>query len=125
MNEIIRPLLTNIAKDYSCVVTQAVSNMLELLPSDCHKGYGVQQLLQYYNITNVCSIGDAENDIEMFQSSDLSIAVQNAKFNIQQYTDMITHQTNHEGGAGDMMEYILSFHSMSSSSLSSSSHAKT
>lgn len=44
-------------------LTQAVENMLEVLPPDASKGFGVQQLLNSINVQpeDVLAIGDAEN----------------------------------------------------------------
>ena len=46
----VRPRLEEVAKEYGCVVTQAIPTMLELLPSGCSKAKGVQMICMHLGI---------------------------------------------------------------------------
>lgn len=58
----IRPIVSERIGNMGCL-TQAQSNMLEVLPPNSSKGDGVRRLLREVNISpdNVLAIGDAEN----------------------------------------------------------------
>jgi HAD superfamily hydrolase (TIGR01484 family) len=49
------------------VLTQAIDDMLEVLPRDANKGYGLRLLLNSLGVdpSNVIALGDGENDIEV------------------------------------------------------------
>ena len=50
LNQEIRPRLEELAKENGCVVTQAISTMLELLPYGCSKAVGVQKVCEHLGI---------------------------------------------------------------------------
>lgn len=50
LNQEVRPRLEELAKEYKCVVTQAVPTMLELLPFGCSKAKGVQMLCEHLGV---------------------------------------------------------------------------
>ena len=50
LNQEVRPKLEALAKEYKCVVTQAVPTMLELLPFGCSKAKGVQMLCEHLGV---------------------------------------------------------------------------
>ena len=54
--------------------------------------------------TQVCAIGDAENDLEMLQRAAIGVAVGNAASRVQDAADVVVHETNSEGGAGRAIE---------------------
>ena len=92
-----------------CVVTQAIPTMLEILPGGCSKAYGVQQVCEYYGIdvsTQVCTLGDAENDYDMIQMASLGIAVGNAIPALQDVADIVMVETSTEGAAGQAIEFF-------------------
>jgi len=50
LEQTVRPKLEELAKEYGCVVTQAVPTMLELLPFGCSKAKGVQMVCEHLGI---------------------------------------------------------------------------
>lgn len=103
----LRPQLESLAAELDCVVTQAIPNMLELLPPGCSKAVGVQNLCEALGVslsTDVCAIGDAENDLAMLREAAIGVAVGNAAPNVKEIADIVIHKTNGEGGAGEAIK---------------------
>ncbi len=78
---------------------------LEIVPAEINKGTGVKNLLKILNIKpeQAIACGDSDNDIPMFKSVGLSLAMANAK----QYIKDITHDTiptNDENGVAFAIE---------------------
>ena len=68
----VRQELEVLAKENNATVTQAVPTMLELLPEGCSKAVGVEKVCEALGIdatTELLSLGDAENDVEMLKMS--------------------------------------------------------
>lgn len=59
LSSTVRPKLEELAEKLDCVVTQAIPNMLELLPSGCSKAVGLEKLLENLGLeySQVCAIG--------------------------------------------------------------------
>lgn len=100
----LRPRLEELADKLDCVVTRSVPNMLEILPSGCSKGAGVEKLCQHLGLslsTDVCAIGDAENDLELLQNAAIGVAVGNAASKVKDTADVVMRRNNNENGAGE------------------------
>ena len=65
---------------------------LDFLFPDAHKGIGIQALSKHLGIRRdeILSFGDNYNDIEMFKSSGISVAVENARPGIKELCDYTT-----------------------------------
>eukprot|EP01041_Mallomonas_annulata_P000577 gene577-1108_t len=109
-----RPLLEVCLGD-SATITQAVPNMLEVLPYGASKGDGVMKLLQHYSLSSDQTLvfGDGENDIEMFEAVHTGAAVQNANEKLKQVADLII-PSNEEDGVAQVLEHILRLRQSSS-----------
>lgn len=81
--------------------TKAVPGMLEVLPLNASKGYGVKKLLEYYNIDvkNTIAFGDGENDIEMLELVEIGAAVSNAKQSLKSVANVVIDSNDNEGVA--------------------------
>jgi Cof subfamily protein (haloacid dehalogenase superfamily) len=103
----LRPALENLVNGVA-TITQAVPNMLEVLPYGASKGDGVRRLLEHYNYSPSDSIafGDGENDIEMFQLVELGAAVTNANPKLKAVADIIIPSNNEDGVAQTIEEMI-------------------
>ncbi|KAG7356105.1 HAD-like domain containing protein [Nitzschia inconspicua] len=105
----VRTSLEQLAKEYDCVVTQAIPTMLELLPSGCSKAFGVIKLCEDLGIdpaTELLAVGDAENDVEMLEMAAIGCAVENANHLAKDAADVILPLTSTDGGAGLAFEVI-------------------
>ena len=93
-------------------VTQAMDNMLEVLPFGASKGNGVIEFLKDANANpeELLAIGDGENDIEMLQLAKCGIAMRNATPLLKDIADFITRQDNNNDGASEIFEALYSFH---------------
>lgn len=63
------------------------------------KPAAIASLQQHYQIPkeNTISFGDGDNDIDMFQSSGISVAVENANNDVKAYADYMTASNNEDG----------------------------
>jgi Cof subfamily protein (haloacid dehalogenase superfamily) len=107
--KMVRISLEDLAKEHDCVVTQAIPTMLELLPSGCSKGVGVQKLCEELGIdpaTELLAIGDAENDVEMLTMAAIGCAVENANHLAKDVADVVLPLSSTDGGAGLAIEVL-------------------
>lgn len=105
----IRPTVESQIGDMA-TITQAQSNMLEVLPPNTSKGNGVRQLLSNLNInpSNCLAIGDAENDIELLKMVGYSCAVQNALPSVKQVATYNLGETNDQDGVSSaILRFLL------------------
>jgi Cof subfamily protein (haloacid dehalogenase superfamily) len=105
----VRQQLEDLAKEYDCVVTQAVPTMLELLPSGCSKAIGVQKLCHELGIdpeTQLLAVGDAENDVGMLEMAAIGCAVENANNLAKDAADLTVPLSSTDGGAGLAFEIL-------------------
>jgi Cof subfamily protein (haloacid dehalogenase superfamily) len=82
---------------------------LEIRRKGSTKRTGVNRLLKYFklNINEAAVCGDWYNDISLFQTRALKIAVANAVPEIKEYSDIILEKSNDEDGVGDFLEMVL------------------
>lgn len=96
----------NLQLDGTARMMQAgIPEMLEILPPNSSKGAALKTLLKELHIApeNVMALGDAENDLEMFQNAGISVAMGQAAQNVKDAASYVTG-TNDEDGAADAIE---------------------
>lgn len=112
----LRPALQSLLHG-KATLTQAVPNMLEVLPFGASKGAGVGKLLEHYGILSeeALAFGDGENDVEMFQLVGTSAAVANANPKLKEVADFVIPSNNEDGVAATLERLIseLSLHQLS------------
>ena len=82
---------------------------LEVRRKGSSKKTGVLRLLKYFrlNINETAVCGDWYNDLSLFQTKALKIAVANAVSEIKGCADIILEKNNNEGGIADFLEMVL------------------
>jgi Cof subfamily protein (haloacid dehalogenase superfamily) len=82
---------------------------LDITHPDANKGKVAQFLAERFSITpaEIATIGDMPNDVLMFASSGLSIAMGNASIEVQRAARRITTSNQDEGFANAVERYIL------------------
>ncbi|MBY7144484.1 HAD family hydrolase [Virgibacillus sp. NKC19-3] len=80
---------TRFGEQVDAIMTSPSS--LEFLSKGISKGAAIKRILQDFSFqpTKICAIGDSENDISMFDVSDVSYAVANADTNIKRKADEV------------------------------------
>jgi Cof subfamily protein (haloacid dehalogenase superfamily) len=98
--EEIRPLIRKELGE-RVTITSTTSGMLELLPFGASKGYGVQILLDHFNISpeHVMAFGDGENDIEMIELVKYGVAMENANAKLKKHAPYRTGHIDQEAVA--------------------------
>lgn len=73
----------------------------ETMAHHTDKGTGIKEMIDHFNIkqADTLVIGDSDNDRAMFAFGGYSVAMKNARSEIQEITDEITEFTNEEDGA--------------------------
>jgi Cof subfamily protein (haloacid dehalogenase superfamily) len=73
------------------------------------KKTGIYHLLKYFKlkIYETAVVGDWYNDIELFQTDALKIALANAVPEIKRYADIELDKSNNEDGTGQFLEMVL------------------
>ena len=73
-------------------ITASTSNYIEVRPKNSNKGIALKTLLEYYEIekSEILSIGDNDNDIEMLEYSGVGITVSSASEKAKKSSDFIT-----------------------------------
>lgn len=82
---------------------------LEISPKGTHKGVGIADLASYLGIPieKTIAVGDADNDIPMFQAAGLALAVSNANDHAKAAADIIIPDNNHDGCLYAINKYVL------------------
>mmetsp|Transcript_29076 Transcript_29076/g.38232 ORF Transcript_29076/g.38232 Transcript_29076/m.38232 type:complete len:352 (-) Transcript_29076:225-1280(-) len=104
----IRPAVEKLVGS-EAVITQALGDMLEVLPPGGSKGDGVSQLLNHLNIvpSSLLALGDAENDIEMLKLAGIGVVMGNANEDIFQITKYRTSSNDCDGVAEAIELYCI------------------
>jgi len=82
---------------------------LEIRKAGSSKGKALQRLLNHLSLKpqQAVVIGDWYNDITMFQSKALKVAVSNAVPELIRIADMVTKRSNNEDGVAEFLEMLL------------------
>lgn len=86
----------------------AGSDFLELMPRGINKGVAIDDLMKYYGLakSQIMTIGDDFNDIEMLSKSGVSVAMGNAVAEVKSIAKYVT-STNEENGVARIIEQLL------------------
>jgi hydroxymethylpyrimidine pyrophosphatase-like HAD family hydrolase len=81
----------------------------DLLNKDCTKGKALNSIINNMNISEeeIAAIGDSYNDISLFESCGLKIAVSNACDKLKEVADIVVKGNDECGFAQAVNEYIL------------------
>jgi 5-amino-6-(5-phospho-D-ribitylamino)uracil phosphatase len=82
---------------------------LEIRRKGSSKKTGVLRLLKYFNlnINDAAVCGDWYNDLSLFQTGALKVAVANAVTEIKGFADITLEKSNNEDGTADFLEMVL------------------
>jgi len=82
---------------------------LEVRRKGANKKTGVYHLLKYYKlkIEQTAVVGDWYNDIALFKTDALKVALSNAVPEIKKYADIELSKSNNEDGTGEFLEMVL------------------
>lgn len=83
----------------NCKYTKWHDEAFDIIPSTGGKKAGIEAIKQYYGFQKeeLVAFGDGENDIEMFHSVGISIAMNNAKDIVKEHADIICDDVDHRG----------------------------
>lgn len=89
-------------------VTSSYYNNIEITPKSISKATAIKELQDYYQIpiTNTISFGDGLNDIEMFQVSNISVAMDNASKEVKACAKYSTLSNNDNGVYHFLKQYF-------------------
>lgn len=83
--------------------------LLEIVPLGVSKGTAIRILCEKLEIPmeNTISVGDAENDICMLQTTQISVVMKNAAPHMYMYADYITEHDNNHDGIAEVIEKVI------------------
>ena len=92
-----------------CTSFFSCDEYLEYCPLGATKGYGVEYLEKFLNISkgNTISVGDQENDIPMLQAAHIGCAMKNAEEKVKEIADYVTEHDNNEDGVAEVIEKFI------------------
>lgn len=81
------------------ILCKCAPDSYEMLLQGITKAYGIHKVLTYlqHGMENTWSFGDSENDIEMFQATEFSIAMGNADDAVKSYAGDVTKSVKEDG----------------------------
>jgi Cof subfamily protein (haloacid dehalogenase superfamily) len=90
--------------------TRSQPYYLDITHPNANKGEGIVLLSDLLDIhpSEIATLGDAQNDVLMFQQAGLSIAMGNATSEVQRHAMLVTDTNENEGFANAIARYILS-----------------
>ena len=93
---------------HDITITASTSNYIEVRPKNSNKGIALKALLEYYEIekSEILSIGDNDNDIEMLEYSGIGITVSSASEKAKKSSDFITVGGAYHG-VSDILKKII------------------
>lgn len=97
--------LADMKRRYSFSTSSSSAHNVEIMVDGVDKGTGVELLLEAYDIDaeDLLAVGDAENDLPMFEIAGMAVAMANAQHHVKAEVDDITDFPYDEGG---LLEYL-------------------
>ena len=97
--------------DYTYAMTPAFPDVrfFNLVAPGVSKGCALRELAAYLEIplAATLAIGDADNDISLFQAAGLAVAMGNAPAAVRRAADHVTDDVNHDGVAAAVEKFVL------------------
>lgn len=96
---------------YKDTVINKEYEYLDISPLNVTKGYALEILSNYLNVKKeeVLSIGDNINDIDMFKTSGISVAINNAYDEVKKVANYTTTNSVENGGFAEAIYKFISF----------------
>lgn len=81
----------------------------DLIVKGTSKGVAIRELFDLFNIekNNIICFGDSANDISMFESSGIKVAMKNGSEEVKKMADYITEFSNNENGVIEFLKMYL------------------
>lgn len=95
-----KEVLETIKKDIDFTTSTSSDHNVEVMVANVNKATGIQEMLNKFGLSGseIMAIGDSDNDIQMLNFADYSVAMQNASDHIKELTNDITTYTCDEDG---------------------------
>ena len=92
------------------VMVNAEKTSLEISAAGTTKGTGLAKLCDYLGIdlSEVISVGDADNDLDVLSKAGLAVAMGNANDNVKKICDVTVRDCDHNGCGEAIEKYLLS-----------------
>ncbi|MCE1188626.1 MAG: Cof-type HAD-IIB family hydrolase [Ignavibacteria bacterium] len=103
------PYTWGLVTSYSKSVTNEGLYFLEIRKKGSNKASGLSKLIKYLriNIRETAVIGDWYNDISLFETDAIKVALDNAVMDIKDRADIITHKNNNQDGVAEFLDMVL------------------
>lgn len=83
----------------SCKMTRWNKYGVDIISNVGGKAFGIEKMMEHYNLTKeeIMAFGDGENDIDMLNLANISIAMDNAISELKEVADYVTDSSNDDG----------------------------
>ena len=90
----------------------SMDSLLEVVPAGSDKSVALKWFSDYSGIplSEILSIGDGENDIEMLKESGYSAAMQNAYEHVKKSADYVTEKDKNADGLTEAIEHFIKYY---------------
>lgn len=90
-------------------ISSSFKNNIELIPNQVSKATAIKKIQAEFNISpeNTFTFGDGENDIEMFKTSEYSVAMGNASQMVKANANFVTTSYLNDGIAKFLQKYLI------------------
>ncbi len=89
-------------------ISSSFKNNIELIPEHVSKATAIKQIQKEYHVApeHTFTFGDGENDIEMFNTSEYSVAMANANDLVKSHANFVTDSYLNDGVAKFLQKYL-------------------
>ena len=90
-------------------IVRCENGMIDITPKGVHKGSALSDLCKIWGISEseCIGIGDEENDVEMFKTAGLGVAMKNAREKVREQADFVTQNDNENSGVAEIINTFL------------------
>lgn len=87
----------------------SMNNVIDIMATGVSKGGGVRKIAEIMNVplSNVCAIGDNDNDIPMFKVAGISVCLANGVAEAKEWATFVTKKTNDAAGFAEAVQLAL------------------
>ena len=90
-------------------VVRCYDGMIDVTPKGINKGSAVKDFCKIWQIdpSECVAVGDEGNDVAMFKTAGLGVAMKNAKEDVKPFADYVTKKGNDEDGVAEVIRKFL------------------
>ena len=95
--------------NYKSASLKTASILYEYMDPRVSKTNGLKEVMKLHGISmaDLCSFGDADNDLDVLKTAGLAVAMKNANDNVKKICDVIVADNDHDGCKEAIEKYLI------------------